>query len=425
MPRVPRIQLEGASYLVHAQGAPGTTLFTSLADYEAYLQLVAQYKSRYGFHLFAYCLMPTEAWLYLEPLQGTTVSAIMHDVTVGYTRYMKKRYGHAGHLFQDRFKEVVVDTQEAMVSVTAYLHLLPVRKQLASKAEAYPFSSYPLYRLGDTVPDLLGMGQDIQRVLQALPGEATPDTYAGFLEQMTDAQIAEFERQMARHVIGSETFVDMVRRRLSRPAHASPASVRTLPEAPAAARAASLPTVPLRIRPAVTFGTAAVMVFAGLVVSLSHRIDGLKYMLLSLAQENEARFRSQPAVAVHKGLVTGLATLEGTTWDVRLAPLTGGMGDAVQQDQLVFSNRRVASTVSRAQGMADAPYRLATLPDGTIGWEAIQADATGQLMTWQGQWHETTMRGTLTQQLPGQSARQFTFVGVAHGNGAQEPRSEI
>ncbi len=415
MPRVPRIQVEGASYLVHAQGSPSEPLFTHLSDYEAYLHVIAQYKQRYGFKLFAYCLMPQEVWLYLEPVPGTTVSAIMHDVTTGYTRYRNKRYGRAGHLFRDRFKAIVVETREALMAVVAYLHLLPVRKGLAPTVEAYPFSSDPLYRLGDTVPDLLQMRPDIHQVFQALPGEATVEAYTAALAQVTEERIQALEQQMKHGLIGSAAFIERAQHVAERAA-----TPGTPVDAAEAARAPStVPARPLMI----TYAGAVMAVVLCLMLSLSQRIDGLKQMFLSLAQESDALFRSRASVAMQHGTLTGLASLDGTVWDVRLAPLIGTAQASVEQDQLVFLNSRVSSNLFAAQGVVSAPYHLATMVDGSVGWESMQAGADGQLMSWQGQWHGTTMRGTITQQLPGEPARQFTFVGVAQD--ATEPRSEI
>ena len=145
-------------------------------------------------------------------------------------------------------------------------------------------------------------------------------------------------------------------------------------------------------------------------------------MLLSLAQENEASFRSH--AAVQDGMLQRIASLDGTAWDIRVAPLTGEPVAEFQQDQLVFLGNKVSSEFLAAHGISSAPYRLTKLADGSIGWETISADATGTLLTWQGQWQGTTMRGTLSQQLPGGSARQFTFVGVSR-LAENEPRSEI
>ncbi len=67
----------------------------------------------------------------------------MHGINSRYTGYFNRRYNRSGHLFQGRYKAIIVDKDAYLLSLSRYLHLNPVRANIVDKPELYRWSSYP------------------------------------------------------------------------------------------------------------------------------------------------------------------------------------------------------------------------------------------------------------------------------------------
>ena len=141
MPRPHRIHLEGALNYVTSRALEGFTLFKDDRDYQTYLELVTEYRQRFGFKLFAYVLLPDHLHLCVEATNGTTISAIMHALNSRYTKYYNKRYGHAGHVFEGRFRLTLIEKASSLLQVTGYLHTHPRRSGLGMDVSGYRWSS--------------------------------------------------------------------------------------------------------------------------------------------------------------------------------------------------------------------------------------------------------------------------------------------
>jgi REP element-mobilizing transposase RayT len=402
MPRPPRIQLEGAVYVVTARGLSEEPLFKDSADEHAYLQLLADYHRRHGFRLYAWCLLPDGIHLCLEPGPGSSLSTVMHDLSAGYTRYVNKRYGRSGHLFQARYKAVVAEKAACLLDATAQVHLQPVRLGLVRHAQDHQASSARAYIDGASPVPLA-----TDEVLPQLP--ASVSGYAGYLASVDHTRVAARFQQA---IVGSHEFIATAR---------ACARAEGDPSTPSASPWASgrLP----RARLAVLTGSAAVLV-AGLAVGvtlLSRRVVRLERALVALAQENEATFLAGQSVA-QASFAPEIRDLQGTRWDVQIAPLFGQAATS-DQDRLEFDERRVTSTALAAQGFGHSPYLMHSRRGGRGTWETAQTNAQGDLVLWQGEWRGSVMQGMVTRQPAGRPAERCTFVAVLREAGAV--RSEI
>ena len=124
MPREPRIYIEKVLYLVTAKGDEDRDLFSDSQDYNAYLKSLSEYKEEYGFKLFAYTLLPKSLYLLIELQNNVTISQIMHDLNSRYTKTYNSRYGKKGHLFQSRFKSILIEKDDYLLRISRYIHLL-------------------------------------------------------------------------------------------------------------------------------------------------------------------------------------------------------------------------------------------------------------------------------------------------------------
>ncbi len=126
MPRLPRIHLEKAIYYVTSKGTHNEIVFREEADYRMYLELLAKYKNQHKFKLYSYSLLPDRLHLLIETSEGASISEIMHDLNSLYTKYYNGRYVRRGHLFEARFKSVLVEKLNYLLPMTRHIHHTPL-----------------------------------------------------------------------------------------------------------------------------------------------------------------------------------------------------------------------------------------------------------------------------------------------------------
>lgn len=97
--------------------------------------------------IIAYCLMPTHFHLVLEQLVDGGISKFLNNVQNSYSRYFNIKHNRKGPLWESRFKDVLVDSDEQLLHLTRYLHLNPVKAMLVKKPEDWQMSSYREYLL--------------------------------------------------------------------------------------------------------------------------------------------------------------------------------------------------------------------------------------------------------------------------------------
>jgi REP element-mobilizing transposase RayT len=141
MARPVRIEYEGAFYHVTARGNERKKIFVSKADYEKFLANLKDASERFSVVIHSYALMGNHYHLLVET-PNANLSSFMHAVQSGYTVYFNKKRNRAGHLFQGRFKSILVDKEAYLLELSRYIHLNPVRAHITDAAESYPFSSY-------------------------------------------------------------------------------------------------------------------------------------------------------------------------------------------------------------------------------------------------------------------------------------------
>jgi len=141
MARPLRIEYEGAFYDIVARGNEGKKVFLSKSDYEKFLANLQMSAVRFSVLVHCYALMGNHYHLIVETPKAN-VSSFMHAIQSGYTTYFNKKRGRSGHLFQGRYKSILVDKDAYLLELSRYVHLNPVRAHMADTPEAYPFSSY-------------------------------------------------------------------------------------------------------------------------------------------------------------------------------------------------------------------------------------------------------------------------------------------
>ena len=141
MARPLRIEFPGAVYHVTARGDRREPIFVDDDDRHALLEVVAQALSRFDAEALSYCLMGNHYHFVLHTRQGN-LSLLMRHINGVYTQAFNRRHKKVGHLFQGRFKAILVDRDAYLLEVCRYVDLNPVRARMVRKPGAWAWSSY-------------------------------------------------------------------------------------------------------------------------------------------------------------------------------------------------------------------------------------------------------------------------------------------
>jgi len=150
MARQLRIEYEGAFYHVTARGNERREIYRNDQDRNKFLEYLQTGHKRFGIKIHAYCLMDNHYHLLIETPRAN-ISRCMQYINTAYTVYYNVRHNRAGHLFQGRYKAVLVEKEEYLLELSRYIHLNPVRAGIVRRPEQYQWSSYRYYK-GDTHP---------------------------------------------------------------------------------------------------------------------------------------------------------------------------------------------------------------------------------------------------------------------------------
>jgi REP element-mobilizing transposase RayT len=144
MSRKPRIHVPGGVYHVMLRGNGGQEIFLEPGDGAHFLDLLAEGVERFGLRCHGYCLMPNHAHLVLQA-GAIPLSRAMQNLSFRYTRHINGREKRIGHLFQGRYKAILVDADAYLLELVRYVHLNPVRAGLCDKPEAWRWSGHRAY----------------------------------------------------------------------------------------------------------------------------------------------------------------------------------------------------------------------------------------------------------------------------------------
>ena len=411
MPRPLRVHVDGALHFITSHAVAPLVLFRDEKDYATYLDLLNEYREKFGFKLFGFVLFHDHLHLCLEPTNGATVSAIMHALSSRYTKYFNRRHRHAGHLFQERFKSTLVEKAPSLLRLTAYLHLYPLRMGAVSDLAEYRWTSYAEYQRA---------GSDAVEVLEQLARAYPGLTYTQYVMSMTESEWQALRLELQQRVVGSPSFVALVEERMKAPA--KPELDAPEPVAESRPRIVRLERQPAAILTG-TFALAFVSLCAAALYA--RNLDTLRQTVQAMARERMAALSlatgSSDGPAARLASFNGSPQLNGAVVNIEMRAISGVSPDG-QKDRLEFRRDQMISQSLGAAGFLPSRYTVAQRDDGTIAWETIQVDRTGATAHWQGEWDGQIMRGVMTKEEgSGKPSVQFTFVGATQ---PRQPRSE-
>ncbi len=209
MARPLRINYPGAFYHITSRGNERKSIYQTNRDYERFMGYLESATERYAATIHCFCLMTNHYHLLLETPRGN-LQSILHHINTGYTNYFNAKKRRSGHLFQGRYRAILVEKDVYALELSRYIHLNPVRAGIIKDPIHYPWSSYSSYCSKKSKWDWLQrdfiLSQVSKKLRQAIRG------YRDYVQRgMTGKQEDPLKKAVASTVIGSGEFTEWVR----------------------------------------------------------------------------------------------------------------------------------------------------------------------------------------------------------------------
>jgi REP-associated tyrosine transposase len=208
MARPLRVEYSGAFYHVMNRGNAGETLFKSKRDRIKFLEYLESTVDRFSIRIHTFCLMGNHYHLLVETPEPNLSKAIQW-LNVSYAVYFNRKHQRNGHLFQGRFKSILVDADEYLTHLSRYIHLNPVRAKMVENPADYSWSSYGSFVRN--VKPISWLETDLLLSQFGRKREAKK-RYKAFVESIDIKNIENPNKELtAGFILGSNDFVSWVR----------------------------------------------------------------------------------------------------------------------------------------------------------------------------------------------------------------------
>jgi len=141
MARPLRLELAGGLYHVTSRGDRREDIYVDDEDREQWLTLLGRVCYRFNWRCHAYCLMDNHYHIVIETAEAN-LSKGMRQLNGVYTQYYNRRHNRVGHVFQGRFKGIVVEQDAYLLELARYVVLNPLRARMVKNIQAWKWSSY-------------------------------------------------------------------------------------------------------------------------------------------------------------------------------------------------------------------------------------------------------------------------------------------
>jgi len=204
MARPLRIEFPGALYHVTSRGHARQRVFRDDEDREMFLATLAWVVARFRWRCHAYCLMDNHYHLLIDTPQPN-LSRGMRQLNGVYTQRFNRRHRQVGHLFQGRFKAILVEQEGYLLELARDIVLNPVRAKRVKTPERYPWSSYRSMLGLAPVPPALATEWVLEQF--ASTRATARRRYANFVQEGIGAP-GPWEKVKGQVLLGSEAFIE-------------------------------------------------------------------------------------------------------------------------------------------------------------------------------------------------------------------------
>lgn len=156
MARPLRIEYSGAVYHITSRGNARKKIYSDDQDRENFLGVLETVVKRYNWLCHAYCLMDNHYHFLIET-PDANLSIGMRQLNGVYTQFYNRRHRRPGHIFQGRYKAILVDKDNYLLELCRYVVLNPVRAKLVELPEHWKWSSYAATAGLKKVPEYLSV----------------------------------------------------------------------------------------------------------------------------------------------------------------------------------------------------------------------------------------------------------------------------
>lgn len=195
MSRIARVVVPGIPHHVTQRGNRRMKTFLRKTDYDAYIDLMAEWCDRHGVKVWAYCLMPNHIHLIAVPSDEDSLARAVGEAHRRYSRLVNFREGWRGHLFQDRFASFPMDERHAY-HAARYIEMNPVRARIAKHPRAWKYSSARAHLAGKD-----------DRLVKAKPLLDMVDDWGVYLRESEEAWDLIRRHERTGRPLGSKGFV--------------------------------------------------------------------------------------------------------------------------------------------------------------------------------------------------------------------------
>ena len=156
-----REEYKGGIYHVISRGNNKEYIFKESIDKGYFIKQIKKTVEGMGYVVFGFVLMDNHYHLIIQTLDKK-LQGIMHQINNKYSKYFNSKYKRVGHVFQGRYKAILVQDERYLIGLLRYVHQNPVEAHICKTVEEYKWSSDIFYRKSikgfvsfDTVLDML------------------------------------------------------------------------------------------------------------------------------------------------------------------------------------------------------------------------------------------------------------------------------
>jgi len=209
MARAWRIEFEGALYHIFSRGNERRDIFFGGEDRQRFLDTLGEMAQRFDIDVCAYVLMDNHYHLLLRTARAH-LSRAMQWLGVTYTNRFNARHSRSGHLFQGRFKSMLVQNDAYLLHVSYYIHRNPLRAKVVERLADYRWSSYRTYAYGQKASEWL----NTERILSQLVNVSDPHkAYRENIQKYAKEESRLWENLRHGFILGDKRFVNEIKRK--------------------------------------------------------------------------------------------------------------------------------------------------------------------------------------------------------------------
>jgi len=206
MARPIRVEFKNAVYFISSKGNSGNSIVSDDTDRELLLETLQYVTGRYGWKCHAYSIGDTEYNFAIETPKAN-LSIAMRQLNGIYTQKYNRKHKTKGHIFQGRFKAVLVEKDSFLLDICRHVVLLPVREGLTKNINTYKWSSYRATAGSSIIPEFLYVDWILSQFAKRIKNAQIK--YRDFIKEGKKAE-NPLNKVKGQILLGSTKFIEQV-----------------------------------------------------------------------------------------------------------------------------------------------------------------------------------------------------------------------